>query len=391
MRRSLAALCLLACGVALAQNASSPQQAQRRLEQVRAELQRIAREQRETEGRRGEAVRALREADEAVGARQRELSRIEAELAIQRERLDELGRQAEDAGRRLQAQRAALATWVRAAYRGGRDEPLRVLLAQDQIQRGRVVLGYYGYLQRDRQRRIAALAAELAGLRRLREDIRAGEQRLAVLLEQQRAQVAAVAEQRRARRQSLRRIETQAGDQRQRQAALETDARALRQLLQRLQRASAQAAPPARAATPQPARPAPPVPAGPATGRGQWPLPVAGSLLAGFGARLPDGRNSEGWLIGAAAGTPVRAVAAGRVAYADWLNGYGLLLILDHGGGVLSLYAFNDALLKNAGDAVAAGEVVATVGSSAAQGRPALYFEVRRNGQPQDPRAWLGR
>ena len=82
---------------------------------------------------------------------------------------------------------------------------------------------------------------------------------------------------------------------------------------------------------------------------------------------------------------------AGRVAYADWLKGYGLLIILDHGGGWMTLYAFNDALLKNAGDEVASGESIATVGSSGGQGRPALYFELRKDGQPADPASWLHR
>ena len=87
--------------------------------------------------------------------------------------------------------------------------------------------------------------------------------------------------------------------------------------------------------------------------------------------------------------TPENAVRDGRVAYADWLKGYGLLLILDHGGGWMSLYAFNDSLLKNTGEDVRAGETISTVGSSGGQGRPALYFELRRNGQPADPATWL--
>jgi len=104
---------------------------------------------------------------------------------------------------------------------------------------------------------------------------------------------------------------------------------------------------------------------------------------------MPDGHASQGLLIAGSAGAEVRAVNAGRVAYADWLKGYGLLIILDHGGGWMTLYAFNDALLKNTGDTVRAGEAISTVGSSGAQGRAALYFELRRNGQPQDPRVWL--
>ena len=120
-----------------------------------------------------------------------------------------------------------------------------------------------------------------------------------------------------------------------------------------------------------------------------WPL--SGSLLAGYGGKMPDGRGSDGLLIGASAGTPVKAVADGTVVYAEWMTGYGLLLIVDHGNDYMSLYAHNDALLRDAGDAVRRGEAVSTVGSSGGHGRPALYFELRRHGQPVNPNVWLKR
>ncbi|KAB8182140.1 peptidoglycan DD-metalloendopeptidase family protein, partial [Lysobacter maris] len=91
------------------------------------------------------------------------------------------------------------------------------------------------------------------------------------------------------------------------------------------------------------------------------------------------------------AGTAVKAVADGQVVYAEWMTGYGLLLIIDHGNGYMSLYAHNDALLKDAGDSVKRGDAVASVGSSGGHGRPALYFELRRNGQPVNPNVWLRR
>ena len=119
--------------------------------------------------------------------------------------------------------------------------------------------------------------------------------------------------------------------------------------------------------------------------------PVAGTLVASYGGTLPDGRRSEGVLIGASAGTTVKAVADGRVVFADWMNGYGLILIVDHGNGYMSLYAHNDALLRDAGDAVKRGDALASVGNSGGQGRTALYFELRRNGQPVDPSSWLQR
>jgi septal ring factor EnvC (AmiA/AmiB activator) len=110
-----------------------------------------------------------------------------------------------------------------------------------------------------------------------------------------------------------------------------------------------------------------------------------------YGGTLPDGRKSEGVLIAAAAGTTVKAVADGRVVFSDWMNGYGLILIVDHGNGYMSLYAHNDALLRDAGDSVRRGDALASVGNSGGQGRAALYFELRRNGQPVNPDAWLKR
>jgi septal ring factor EnvC (AmiA/AmiB activator) len=106
---------------------------------------------------------------------------------------------------------------------------------------------------------------------------------------------------------------------------------------------------------------------------------------------MPDGRNSSGVLIGAAAGSTVDAVADGTVVFAEWMTGYGLILIIDHGNGYMSLYAHNESLLRNIGDVVKRGDAVAKVGNSGGFGTPALYFELRRNGQPVDPSSWLQR
>ncbi|MGB3393535.1 MAG: peptidoglycan DD-metalloendopeptidase family protein, partial [Stenotrophomonas sp.] len=118
-----------------------------------------------------------------------------------------------------------------------------------------------------------------------------------------------------------------------------------------------------------------------------WPL--SGNLLARYGGRLPDGRTSNGVLIGAPAGSTITAVADGTVVFSDWMTGYGMILIVDHGNGYMSLYAHNDTLLRDAGARVRRGEAVARVGSSGGQGVPALYFELRRNGQPVNPSTWL--
>ena len=104
---------------------------------------------------------------------------------------------------------------------------------------------------------------------------------------------------------------------------------------------------------------------------------------------MPDGRSSQGLLIGAPAGSTVQAVANGKVVFAEWMSGYGLLCIVDHGDGTMSLYANNDGLLRDAGSSVKRGDAVASVGNSGGQGVTALYFELRRNGRPVDPHIWL--
>ena len=123
--------------------------------------------------------------------------------------------------------------------------------------------------------------------------------------------------------------------------------------------------------------------------RGQLNWPVSGQLVARFGDARAGGVRWDGVLVATERGTPVRAVCAGRVIYADWLPGLGLLAIVDHGDGYLSLYGHNDRLLKAAGETVAAGDTIAAAGDSGGSSRPELYFEIRKAGKPVDPRPWF--
>ena len=122
---------------------------------------------------------------------------------------------------------------------------------------------------------------------------------------------------------------------------------------------------------------------------GQLPWPIQGRFVASFGSSRNQGDLKwNGVLISSQYGDPVRAVSHGRVVFSDWLQGFGFITILDHGNGYMTLYGHNESLFKQAGDWVAAGEVIATVGDSGGHSRPALYFEVRERGKPVDPRKW---
>jgi septal ring factor EnvC (AmiA/AmiB activator) len=176
----------------------------------------------------------------------------------------------------------------------------------------------------------------------------------------------------------------------------ETLARQAREADAARQRALLAAREQPRASTPAAAASGPLVSSGASVGgpfaqaRGKLPWPVDGRLVARYGTpRGGDARTKwDGVLIGASAGGQVRAVHGGRVVFADWLRGSGLLVILDHGNGYLSLYGHNQSLLKDAGDMVTAGEPIATVGNSGGQETPALYFAIRQQGRPSDPAQW---
>jgi len=368
--------------------APSPQStaaAQQQLEAVRAQIKSLSDQQRALDDQRGAATRSLREADGKVSDAQRDLNSTEATIASLQTQLEQLQRQQSELAAGLSKQRAELATLLRSAYALGNHQQLQLLLEQDRISDLARVLAYHRYFEQDRQQRIAGLSAELQALAQVSEQVRARQQELLDARAKKQSELDALAAQRAARGKFVATLDASYRDQNARLNALGRDEKNIEQLLARLRAAMAQIARtpavPKAQRTPGDAN----IPVGPLK------LPLTGQVLAGFGGVMPDGHRSNGLLIAGAAGSEVRAVAAGRVAYADWLKGYGLLLIIDHGGGWMSLYAFNDSLLKNVGDRVSAGEAIASVGSSGGQGRPALYFELRHDGQPADPRGWLKR
>jgi septal ring factor EnvC (AmiA/AmiB activator) len=271
--------------------------------------------------------------------------------------------------------RAGLAAQMRAAYMIGREEPLKLLLNQEDPARAGRMFAYYSYFGRARAGVIATIDTDIHKLTDLDAQLAADEQRLDAL------QDATAAE--------LKQLETARAQRDAALVAIKADSRNSAQVLQRLQ--SQQAALTAllrdlnRALEPFP---------GDSSGafgglRGRLAWPVGGHLAARFGQVRAGGLKWDGMLIDTQRGADVRAVYRGRVIYADWLPGLGLLTIIDHGDGYLSLYGHNDRLYKAVGDTVAAGEVIAASGDSGGSSRPQLYFEIRKGSRPVDPGPWF--
>ena len=322
-----------------------------------------------------------------VAARMR---RIERERDEGARRLERLRADRDEAGAELEVQREHLARRVRASYAMGRRERLKLFLNQDDPARFSRVLTYYGYLQRRRAQRIEAVRGLLDDIARMESDILTAESRLELLLAEEGQASVKLRQAQAERKEVLAALDKDLKQRGAEVARLEQDEARLKRLVTRLKQqqerldaAATQVVPPAVAGTEEAKR------FGDRKGRLQWPAP--GKVRHAFGASKGGGLAWDGTLIGASEGDPVRAVHRGRVAFADWLKGYGLLLIVDHGDGYMSLYGYNQSLLKATGDWVEAGEVIAFVGNSGGRTEPGLYFSIRQGGKPVDPARWCGR
>ncbi|NIJ67600.1 peptidoglycan DD-metalloendopeptidase family protein [Xanthomonas sp. 60] len=395
--------------------AQSTREAERKLQKLRSELKGVAQERRQLDDQRGAASRQLREMDQKVARTGRSLAETDAALKKQNAELGSLQQRRATLQGTLQQQKTELAGLLRGAHRLGNNAPLKLLLSQDTVAGANRALAYHRYLQRERSERIHALTADLQALDTVERQIAERQQALQQARQQQARQSAALEADRKARAAAVATLEERFNDRAEREKALGQDAKALETLLANLRAAAARAAAERRAAerraaaekaaekaaadkavaegrpAPRPTRTPPAVASAPAPKVGGLGWPLSGNLLARFGGRLPDGRTSSGVLIGAPAGSTVTAVADGTVVFSDWMTGYGMILIIDHGNGYMSLYAHNDALLKDAGVQVKRGDAVAKVGNSGGQGVTALYFELRRGGQPVNPDSWLQR
>ncbi|HVF35322.1 MAG TPA: peptidoglycan DD-metalloendopeptidase family protein, partial [Candidatus Saccharimonadia bacterium] len=220
-------------------------------------------------------------------------------------------------------------------------------------------------------------ARDLAGLARDRDALEATRAALEHDRAQRIASRTSLDAMRRRQHGTLGSLETALADRAARLAALGKDERSMLGLLEKLRDAIADI--PKLIAGTEPF----------AGQRGKLAWPLAGGVVAAFGSRGSDGRVHDGILIAAKQGTSVGAVAYGRVAYADWLKGYGLLSIVDHGDGWMTLYAHNESLLRDVGEWVVAGDAIATAGASGASDASGVYFELRKDGRPVDPSGWL--
>ncbi len=373
MRPGLLLLLLLP---ALAWGENTPSKAQ--LAQLKDRISELSAAQ-NRELRERDSVQAdLREAELRISRLSREQRNLEQQAGEARQRLAKLEKEQAQLAREKQTQLDWLAKTVRASYQAGRQERIKLLLNQEQPDQIARLLRYQEYYQRARSNRLQQVNGELDEL--MAVSLRVEQARQALL--DKRSDVQRHADKlqgaQKSRQQTLASLNRSLDDRSSSLSQLRRDQQQLEKLLADMQR-SLNDIPADLGGTPF----------GKLAGKLPWPLD--GNIGTSYNSAREGALRWQGVILNASAGTPVRSVYAGRVVFADWLRGYGLLTIVDHGNGYLTLYGYNQSLLREVGEWVSAGDSLALAGNSGGNRASGLYFEIRHRGKAVNPTRWCNR
>lgn len=384
----LARLLLLAlCGLISTSAAYASQQEE--LENLRKRIAAMQREIDKTSESKSEAADTLRESERAISDSNRKLAKLAEQQRAADKKLEELQEQEQQLTGSMAEQQALLGRLLYQQYLGGKQEYLKLLLSNHGPHQVSRDLHYYKYIARSRAAWLAALRSDFAALNAVSTAAREQRAELKSLRMEHAAQKKVLEKEQHARQRVLVKISQQLRQQRREINRLQRDENRLAQLVDKLTKMLAQ----------------------PKTGslfrndnlpddrfdgnpfdqlKGKLALPVKGEVANQFGAPRPDSTVLwKGLFLRTSSGQTVKAIAAGRVVFADWLRGFGNLLIIDHGKGYMSLYGNNETLHKQVGDVLRGGDIVAAVGNSGGNEDSGLYFELRHESKPLDPMKWL--
>jgi septal ring factor EnvC (AmiA/AmiB activator) len=390
-----------------------PDHAVAELKAVHGQIEKLKKELAANESQKSEAADALKESELAISEANRTLEELNAEREATADELAELESAVSAAQASIQRSRDRLATLLRTRYKAGEIEAWRLLLNQQDPNTVSRELAYYRYLAQAQQALAQRLKTQLDKLDELASRVRRKHEQLERIASEKHARRKELQSQKQQKQALLSKLDQKIGAQRNQIQKLAADEKRLTSLIERLealtrrQEAERQKA---RARqeqqTANTSKASKPAKTGPASRRnealpdesqsaaaftalkGKLRLPARGEIVGRFGAPRNEATNWKGIFIKSAEGQPVKSVASGHVIYADWLRGFGNILIVDHGGGYISLYSACESVLKKVGDPVKAGDTIATTGNSGGMGDSGVYFEIRQNGKPLDPMSW---
>ena len=325
---------------------------------------------------RGSAQKALREVETQLGELQRKLRDTNAAIGQQQQQLQSLNQRKLSLRDQQRKQQGLIEQQILAAYQLGQEKKLKMLLNQESPDKLSRTLVYYDYFNKARNEQIQSYLGTIKELDTLAPAIEQKAAELNASRDRLNEQKSVLASKQAEREQTLAALDKQIGSRDQNLKAMQAEQDDLLKLLSAIEEEVA------NISLPESYSPF-------STRRGKMSWPATGKHLNRFGSNRGDSSLTwNGIEIAANRGSEVKAIHHGRVVFADWLRGAGLLIILDHGDGYMSLYGHNESLLLETGDWVKAGDAIATVGNSGGRQAASLYFEIRKNGQPTNPSRW---
>lgn len=375
-----------------------------KLEELKNTILQLKQELEAAKNNRQGLQKDLESSEKKISELNQKVEELKKQLGSQHSQLQHLHSEQEALASAKKHQQRQVEQHLVAAYRLGSHSGLKLLFSQQDPSQLARATQYFRYTIKARQDSLSEFNRTLARLAALEPEITAQTQALEAQQRQLNTQITALEAQAERRRRTLVQLEASLSSTDQQLAAAENNRKQLEALLKKVVKtakkyqappeAPTQPAPPAATANPLPStNPSPTIAlrkGGFGQQKGLLPWPTEGTLLYSFGASKNKGALTwEGLYIQGAAGQPVRAIYKGRVLFANYLRGQGLLLVIDHGNGYWSLYAHNQTLYKKEGDLVDTGQTIASLGNTGGQARYGLYFELRYQQQPTNPKVWL--
>lgn len=362
--------------VSWAYSAENQEQNEQILLQLKKEINNLQKNLKSKKKQQSKAITQLRKSEKQIATATKILRSTNRQLNQKNNQLKKLNRQQRELNQNKEAQKKALALQVKSAFISGRQEYLKMLLNQEDPEALGRMLVFYQYMNNARTQKVAELQQTLRELKEVDLAIQAEIEALNTLKQSKEAESKRLKQLKNKRQQLVKALALEIKQKSEQLTELQINATELQELIDSVREAIE------NIEFTQPLE-------GLRHLKGKLNWPVKGKRSQRYGVMVAEGLRSNGVVITAKEGSSVNAIHFGRVVYADWLRGFGLLIILDHGKGYMSLYGYNQALYKEVGDWVELGESIATVGQSGGQQFSGLYFELRHQGKPFNPKRWI--
>ena len=375
--RSVSNGLLLIFLLALGAMASADQEQEQELDNLKRSISSLEKKLEDRDKERNSLQSELKKVELEASKINSNVRRLRGKINKLENELEDLSRQERDLQLGISGQSAAIVEQIAAAYKLGNQEPIKLLLNQEDPQKIARVFKYYDYFLQARTEKIQRYKKDVDELAAIIADIESQKLRLTQSRKELETDKTKLARQAKKRKDTLNNLQSSLRTDKKKLSKLKKERGKLEELLAAVKRAAADLVLPSNYESFN-------------SRRGQLSWPLKGRVAHSFGSRRSGELRWEGWLIGAKAGDEVKAVHQGRVVFSNYLRGFGLLVILDHSDGYMTLYAHNQELLKDTGDWVQSNEILSRAGDTGGLDKPALYFEIRKDGNPADPKSWLG-